>query len=814
MTPETALSLARVAAITDDLNKATELAYVAYEGARQMTGPASGLLAGRAADLMVVVATRQANAKLASEWAKTAAECYADVGDELRMATAELALAGLAYRNGDFATAIGAAGSARSRYFYGGDVWDSALVEYRLAEIHHAAGDASTANELSGYAVERFAEMNDSLAQTRASVVMTSIAGDRERVREYLSLATKTGDVQTAWEAASLLALDGPMAAGDPARNVQDSLTLMTALAAFDGQSVDPIGAARADKAWAALCGGASAVSADGDASTQEVIRRRCGQQRSVDFVAAAWPSLVEQAYQHLQNRDVESAKKAAAALPPLVEGDAMGGIQLAVLDAAIKSELGQNPEDAIRAVVATVEKDMDPAIAGRTLAQIAAELIRFDQQKPAVPLLSGAIAAATQMGQMDDARAYTIQRIEVLHAIDDWAQVVASAAEARPLLETAGSRGQASRLHVASLQRDAAARAGQPLADPEGLFLDASDAVAEDARLEFAWRAYDRNDFAEAIAMASKLKATSNDASVLRVLLDAIQDLKGSQLKALGLIEGGQFHPDLFVIAAGAAPTAAQFDAVRRIAHEWANPDERTEAIAVVGRIDDTVDPNMVSALRRTDRNECLRALIDMQKGQTALRDCRTTTPLQLEIDAMRGKPVATALYQQRARLVQEWNPVTASDPRKIEKLELAVSKSREIGGKPLQTAFAAWISYLIATGQTADAVARLDEAAPMVLERAPESELEITLLRLNALGADGQWGPAYALALSAMNETTAAGDDLARLAILSAKVALVVGAREVARGWLSRPTTRNPSLSTGIQDLAQRFLLTLSKP
>jgi hypothetical protein len=189
------------------------------------------------------------------------------------------------------------------------------------------------------------------------------------------------------------------------------------------------------------------------------------------------------------------------------------------------------------------------------------------------------------------------------------------------------------------------------------------------------------------------------------------------------------------------------------------------------------------------------------------------SSSPSSLQLRAVWGDDLTHDLYKRQADLSREFRPVaTEARATELTRREEAVTAARTKGGAALKKAFREWITYEMAIGRAADAVKHIDEASAMVLELAPDAQTEIALLRLNAMAAANQWGPAFQHGLRIMAEAKLEGNDGAELALTAARVALVVGAREVARSWLVTAADlvrKNPPLARRIQATAESFFL-----
>lgn len=805
--PESALALARAAAIEDRLDEAQELASLAFTSAASLSAPASGLLAGSAAELLAVVFRRKGDHKLAFQWARTASESYGQVGDALRVARAEFIMAGISLENGDLAEAERLASNARSRFFHGGDVWHSALAEARLAEIQFREGKTAEAATMAGYASERFLEMGDTLAAARVAVTSNLITDNPAGIFEYFDAAAASGDRETAYEAASALALEKA--------DVRRGLELIVALAAFDAFQVDPITEFRANQAWSNLCAISEALVTGLDAQTLETITTRCGQ-TPTDAAVASSPKLLDQAYEALRAGRLDEASAGAAAVAELSKADFTGAAQANILEASILWAKNQDGTPKIQEAIQRVENATAPALVARTLGQLASDTSSQGQWKAAAEVLGGAVAACARTGQIDERRTFAIQRVEALHAARDFASVIEASNQSRPWLANSGARGMASRLRLEALAVDASKRLGIVAPPSDALFAEAEPAVAQNAYIDFAELAYERRDNPGAQINLSQAQKLGSDVriDVLKRLILASTDFPAAGADAMFLLNGGATRSDLFGLASAFAQTHDEFLKIESLANKLGETPEGQAARAELALRSGTLSQ---IATRTPSANEtCILALSAAQNRPTGLDDLRRCAELGsargIEADAILGLPVSHDLYRRQAQLVVELQPKQPLDEKKLKRLEDQVSKTREAGGEPLRKAFNEWISYEIATGRGADASKHVDDASTVVITHAPTAQADVERLRLQAMAAAGNWPTAFQHALRMMNEAVLDGNDGAELAYISARIALVVGAREVARPWLDLAASlvvKNPSLSRRIQDTAKLFLL-----
>jgi len=373
-----------------------------------------------------------------------------------------------------------------------------------------------------------------------------------------------------------------------------------------------------------------------------------------------------------------------------------------------------------------------------------------------------------------------------------------------------------ASRLRLEALAVDASKRLGIVAPPSDALFAEAEPAIAQNAYIDFAELAFDRRDNTSAQAYLAQAQKLGSDVriDVLKRLILAITDFPAAGADSMFLLNGGATRSDLFGLASAFAPTHDEFLKVEALAKKLG---DTPEGRAAMGELALRTGTLAELSTRAPSTNEtCILALSAAQNRPSGLDDLRLCADLAsargIEADAILGRPVSHDLYRRQAQLVVELQPKQPLDEKKLKKLEDQVSKTREAGGEPLRKAFNDWISYEISTGRGAEASKHVDDASTVVITHAPTAVADVERLRLQALAAAGNWPTAFQHALRTMNEVILDGNDGAELAYISARIALVVGAREVARPWLDLAASlvvKNPSLSRRIQDTAKLFLL-----
>ncbi len=805
--PESALALARAAAIDDRLDDAQDLAALAYSSAASLSAPASGLLAGSAAELLATTFRRKGDLKVAQQWARTATESYGQVGDALRVANAELMLAGLFLEAGDLDNAERLASNSRSRFFHGGDVWDSALVESRLAEIQDLADKTEDAATMAAYSSERFLALGDTLAAARVAVTRNLISENSDGNFEYFDAATASGDRETAFEAASALA--------QKKTDVRRASELIGALARFDGFQVDPVTELRANRAWKNLCAISEAVVGGLEPQELDTIRGRCGL-TPTDAAVASYPQVLQQAYEALRQGRLDEASAGATAVAELSKDDFTGLTHAKILEASILWAKKEDGSNKIQEAIERVEAATDPALVARTLGQLASETAVQGQWTAAAALLGGAIATCARTGQIDERRVFAIQQVEALHSAGEFQNVIEASDRTRPWLVNSGARGMASRLRLEAFAVDASKRMGVAAPPSDILFTEAEPAVAQTAHIEFAEFAYQRRDTAAAQFHLSEAQKLGSDIriDVLKRLILTATDFPAAGADAMFLLNGGATRSELFALATAFAQTQDEFLKVEALAKKLGDSREGQAAMAEVSLRRGTLVRLTTHA--PTGSETCVLALSVAQNNAAGLIDLRRCADLgtarSAEAEAILGKPVSDDLYRRQALVVAELQPKQPLDEKKLQRLEDKVSKTREAGGEPLRAAFKDWISYEIATGRGAEASKHVDDASTVVITHAPTAVADVEMLRLRALAAAGSWPAAFQHALRTMNELQLDGNEGAEVAFTSARIALVVGAREVARTWLDLAASlvvKNPTLTRRIQDTATLFLL-----
>jgi len=373
-----------------------------------------------------------------------------------------------------------------------------------------------------------------------------------------------------------------------------------------------------------------------------------------------------------------------------------------------------------------------------------------------------------------------------------------------------------ASRLKLEAYVTDASKRVGVAAPQSQTLFSEADPAVAQNAHIEFAEFAYQRRDNASAQQHLAEAQKHGSDVriDVMKRLILAATDFPVAGADAMFLLNGGATRSELFALASAFAQTHDEFLKIEEMAKKLGDSREGQAAAAELALRKGTLA--RLSTHAPSASETCVMALSAAQNspgGLDKLRRCADlNTARGVEADAILGVLVAHDLYRRQAQLVAELQPKEALDEKKLKRLEDKVSKTREAGGEPLRNAFKDWISYEIATGRGAEASKHVDDASTVVITHAPTAVADVESLRLQALAAAGHWPEAFQHALRTMNEVTLDGNDGAELAYISARIALVVGAREVARPWLDLAgslVVKNPSLARRIQGTATLFLL-----
>lgn len=793
LTPETSLALARAALIEDRLEDAQAYAQLAFDESTRLYEPASGLVRGQAAGILALVAANQSRPELAAQWARKAAESYAEVGDDLRAASMELEAAGWWARAGDLAAAQKNASDARSRFFHGGAIWHSARAESRLAELTALQGDVQEASKLATYAVERFSALGDPIAATQAKLVQHFVAGERLAIEEYMNAGLASGDAVLARDAASLLTLLN--------LKVEESPNVVAALAKADHLDVDAVGRFRISQAWRAVCALGPALSPGDEAAA--VYARRCSRSPQ-DAAAATVDRVLLEGFEALNDRDIAAARRNLQAAQELAGNDPNAKRQTRVLEASIVRAAGEDVETFIARTAADMTATTEPALMARSLGQLATDAAEHGQNAVAVDFLDEAIIAATRAGQLDERRDHALFRIELLHQDRRYNDVIVAATQSQKWFESAGVRGISSLVRSSILAHDAARRLGQT---PQPLVLDTLPAdQAGAAHLQLAEHAYLRSDFVEAQTWIARAD-DSPQVTILRTLIQASQDFNSAGIQAIDLVKAGATHPDLVDLALARARTAEEFAELKGV---LTTPEGKALAALREGTQPET--PTTQPCLAAWQRLQSGASMDDRAFDDAEICEA-LSSPSSLQLRAMWGDDLTHDLYRRQAELSRDFRPVaTEARATELTRREEAVTAARTKGGAALKKAFREWITYEMAIGRAADAVKHIDEASAMVLELAPDAQTEIALLRLNAMAAANQWGPAFQHGLRIMAEAKLEGNDGAELALTAARVALVVGAREVARSWLVTAADlvrKNPPLARRIQATAESFFL-----